>query len=157
MRKRKHEHDRFLGKVKQTESCWLWTGTTYRRGYGHFGRYLNDKRVMYKAHRYAYEFYKGHIPEGLLVLHTCDNPACVNPDHLFVGTHKDNSQDMLRKGRFGYPRNPNHHWLSFERAEEMRQFAKENPTMKQKDMAKHLDTSTAQLSRILNYKIWSNK
>lgn len=79
-----------------TESgCWIWTAGLDSRGYGKFR--LPDKQM--KAHRQAYILYKGAIPEGMIVCHTCDVPTCVNPDHLFLGTHKDNMQDKLRKGR----------------------------------------------------------
>jgi hypothetical protein len=153
MHKRKDEFLRFIEKVNKTDTCWLWTGAKYRRGYGHFGRWIDNVWRMYKTHRYAYEYFKGPIPDGLLVLHKCDNPACVNPEHLFVGTYKENTQDMLQKGRFGYPRNPEHNHLDFEFAQWVRAYA-EVRTMKQKDIAKIFNISTAQTSRILNNKIW---
>lgn len=75
--------------------CWLWNCYIQSEGYGQIGR----KGKRYLAHRLAWLVCKGPIPEGLLVRHTCDVRNCVNPDHLFLGTHKDNSQDMIAKGR----------------------------------------------------------
>lgn len=74
--------------------CWLWTGATNGR-YGGF--WWNDK--MISAHRVAWEIAHGEIPSGLYVCHHCDNPRCVNPSHLFLGTSLDNNRDMIRKGR----------------------------------------------------------
>lgn len=78
--------------------CWLWTASLDRKGYGHM---VVDGRLM-PAHRLAYERYVGPIPAGLLACHKCDVRCCVNPDHLFIGTHADNMQDMVRKGRGRY-------------------------------------------------------
>lgn len=87
---------RFFEKVSWTESgCHEWTAGRFEKGYGVF---RNDGRNL-RAHRVAYEIAFGPIPDGMLVLHKCDNPACVNPDHLFVGSQKDNMQDMVKKGR----------------------------------------------------------
>ena len=89
---------RFLKKIRKTNECWIWTAALDKDGYGVF-RYKNKEKYKYKAHRFSYEFFIGEIPKGKLVCHTCDNPPCVNPYHLFLGTRKDNTQDMLKKGR----------------------------------------------------------
>jgi hypothetical protein len=89
---------RFWKYVIKTESCWNWTGATDSFGYGHIGTYI-PKRTMIKAHRLSYEMHNGKIPKGLLVCHTCDNPKCVNPKHLWLGTIQDNMDDRTRKMR----------------------------------------------------------
>lgn len=92
--------DRFWSKVNKTSNCWLWTGVTRGMGYGMVAlRRVDGKQPREMAHRLSWQLANGPIPDGLLVLHRCDVPACVNPEHLFLGTTKDNAQDALRKGR----------------------------------------------------------
>lgn len=92
---------RFQAKVQTGDGCWLWTGPHNRCGYGLFWLSRGSRREsrLVLAHRVAYSLEYGAIPDGFLICHHCDNPGCVRPDHLFLGTSRDNTQDMIRKGR----------------------------------------------------------
>jgi hypothetical protein len=92
--------DRFWAYVHRSgaDECWLWLGGTNIRGYGRFRRGRKASGMM-GAHQFSYELHHGPIPSGLVVMHSCDNPGCVNPAHLSVGTFQDNSIDCRVKGR----------------------------------------------------------
>lgn len=80
--------------------CWIWTACSHERGYGLFYTGFNRKKgKMEFAHRVSYEIYFGISPGDRSVCHSCDNPSCVNPNHLFLGSHKENMEDMMNKGR----------------------------------------------------------
>ena len=89
---------RFFRKVNKAapNGCWEWLGARHPDGHGRF--WISGETVVY-AHRFSYEYYKGQIPTGLILCHDCDNAGCVNPDHLYAGTPKDNAQDAVTRGR----------------------------------------------------------
>lgn len=87
--------DRFWSKVDKTDKCWMWNGNkdTNRRGY-----FFINKQI-FSAHRLSFIYAYGDIPSNMCVCHTCDVGLCVNPDHMFLGTHQDNMEDKMKKGR----------------------------------------------------------
>ncbi len=93
--------ERFWRYVKKGPGCWEWQASKHKTGYGIIAS--PHSTPMLKAHRVSWEIHYGPIPQGMHVLHKCDNRGCVRPDHLFVGTHNDNMQDMKNKGRARSP------------------------------------------------------
>ena len=87
----------FFGRLDKGDGCWEWPGAREKSGYGSLSHGGKKK----KAHRMAWELVNGPIPEGKLVCHRCDNPPCCPPDHLFIGTQRDNLHDAILKGRLG--------------------------------------------------------
>jgi uncharacterized protein YerC len=92
------DEEKFWAQVEKTDACWNWTSGKDRNGYGSF-RGKAGGRVYQRAHRFAYALIHGDIPSGMCVCHSCDNPPCVNPEHLFLGTDGDNMNDKISKGR----------------------------------------------------------
>jgi|ERR1700734_436300 len=99
---KKEIKSKYLGRVKAHEKaddvCWNWTKGINNHGYGNM--WIEGKTRA--AHRVSYEIYKGEIPKGMVILHSCDNKRCINPNHLSVGTFKENTHDALRKGRMAF-------------------------------------------------------
>ena len=95
--------------IQGSDDCWEWRHSKAREGYG---RIKHGRTQEFRAHRVSWELVNGPIPDGLVVCHKCDNPPCCNPNHLFLGTRRDNHRDMLVKGRAKFPpvrRGDNHH------------------------------------------------
>lgn len=92
-----YQINRFWARVEKTDGCWIWTGHKVKDGYGSVA--FGHKDIT--THRLSYMLANGAIPDGMLICHTCDNPACVRPDHLWAGTNLENARDKVKKGRQG--------------------------------------------------------
>jgi hypothetical protein len=90
-------HQRFAKYVDDSGECWLWIGSKIKSKWAYGQLKVNGKNQS--AHRVSYQLYKGQIPEGLVVRHTCNNPCCVNPEHLELGTQQENMDDMVNANR----------------------------------------------------------
>lgn len=135
---------RFWDKVEKTNTCWLWIGYKMKSGHGQF---QTLEKVDY-AYRYSWLLHYGDIPKGMYVCHKCDNGSCVNPEHLFLGTQKDNVHDMQRKNRSAKYK------LSFEIAEEIRKkYIPRKYTLKM--LSNEYNVSMMNITRILNNVIWN--
>ena len=151
---------RFWDKVRKTEGCWLWTGWRNQQGYGQIGSGGRDSLGL-GVHRVSWEIHYGPIPDGLFVLHHCDNPPCVRPDHLFLGTHSDNMQDMVKKGHHHSQRYPELQGREFhgraKLTEAQVQAIRDRYAMsgiRQRDLAEEYGMSPSQMSRIITHTSW---
>jgi hypothetical protein len=138
---------RFEDKVLKGEGCWRWSAAKLPTGYGIFR--LNGRN--HYAHRLAYELWVGEISKGMFVCHRCDNPSCVRPDHLFLGTNRDNIADRTAKGRSHRPigeRNPKAK-LSSEDVAAIR-----SDTGRSSDIAKKYGIAPDTVRHIRNRRIW---
>ena len=148
--------ERFNAKWEPvTESgCWVWTAATSHNGYGVFGTGERENKQMRRAHRLAYAAEFGPIPDGMQVLHKCDCRACVNPDHLFLGTPADNMIDKINKGRGSGPQGEAHPKakLTEDDVREIRRRAAAGEMYK--DLAAEFGIARSGVSEMVNRKTW---
>jgi len=155
-RKKIPREERFYNSIEIPSNknlCWLWKKNVDKDGYGRIDNI--------RSNRYSYELHKGEIPEGLCVCHTCDNPPCCNPDHLWIGTVGDNTRDMVRKGR-----RPNHFppslpgilnpkaKLTEDNIKQIRQ--KHKAGMNYYDLAKLYNVTDCMIGKIVRYECWKH-
>lgn len=149
---------KFWTKVNKTSSCWLWVGCKNKQGYGQF----RVRPKAYLSHRFSWLIHNGAIPDKQYVCHSCDTPACINPDHLFLGSQTDNMQDMFLKGRHYSQRGTNnqptgkaHHFyytghkITRQDAETIRKDSRTNV-----QIAKEFGVDPSLISKIKHNKIW---
>jgi hypothetical protein len=147
----------FWKRVNKTATCWLWTG-----GKGIFGYGILGIKPRYHAHRFSWYLAYGQIADpSLCVLHKCDVPACVNPDHLFLGTRQDNMKDCIEKGRFNLSKYSSHPGesnvtskLNNEKVRRIRQLRAEG--MRVKEITAVIGVSLAAIEDVLYGRTWTH-
>lgn len=140
----------FWNKVQKSETCWVWTGSLTPKGYGKFGDGFMQSPKL--AHRVSWEWAHGAIPDGLLVLHKCDNSACVRPDHLFLGTNYDNVQDCVQKGRQSKGEKHGRAVLTLQQVHEI-----QASTLTVTELSKLYGVAHGHISQIRNGKKWKGQ
>lgn len=151
---------RFWAKIEKTQTCWIWKAGKTPAGYGRF----KIKGTLYSPHRLVYEWFIGPIPEGFDVCHHCDNPSCVNPAHLFVGTRSDNMHDAFDKGRlisFAKNRKPmrgEESPCSKLTANDVRAIRKQykSGSITQRDLGKRYKVHRRTIGKIINRQLWGH-
>jgi len=158
--------DRFWAKVSKASVCWIWTGALDKDGYGVFRTPLKSSD---RAHRVAFILAGGKIPHGMMVLHHCDNPSCVNPAHLYAGTHADNTKDAVDRKRMaagernGTRRHPEKlargsrqglSKLTESQVQDIRKLRKQGATLKQ--LAAMANVSIATIGYVCNGSTWKH-
>lgn len=146
--------NRFFKKVRITPGCWVWQAAL-RKGYGTF--HVEGNKAVY-AHRFSYEIHIGPMADGDVICHKCDNPLCVNPDHLFQGTQKENITDRNLKGRQAKGERQGSAKLTQEQVDEIRRiYVRRHPEFSTVALSKKYGVSTSQLSNILLNKRWTTE
>ncbi len=151
------ELKRFLAKINIDQNgCWNWVGAHDLKGYGQVKIRRLHKTVLL-AHRISYQHYIGDISKNMYICHKCDNPQCVNPEHLFVGTHQDNMDDMISKGRYKHPnvkgtKNPKSKLTE----QDVYQIIKLLPIYTNKDIGNKFNVSHSTISCIRRGKVWTH-
>jgi hypothetical protein len=153
--------NRFISKIHTDVGlgprgdCWEWTGSL-NHGYGRFTYTKNNRRMLFCAHRVSYEIYNNKlIPKGLCVCHTCDNPKCVRPNHLFLGTHQDNMDDRRIKGRHATGEKSGMAKCNYEKINKIR-ILYNNGKYTYGQLSIIFGVSVSTIGRIVNNKLWNN-
>lgn len=143
--------ERLMRRVeKQASGCWLWRGALSDKGHGQIGDYSPTRGHFHaKVHRVAYAAEYGDIPEGICVLHKCDVPNCVNPEHLFLGSVADNNADMFKKRRHSYGEKAPWHRLTNKDVLDIR-----GSVEPQNVLAKKYNVNQSHISRIKSLSTW---
>ena len=144
---------RFWEKVSKRgpNDCWKWQGSLDRKGYGQIKLHSHQRG---SAHRVSYELHFGPIPDNLFVCHRCDNPSCVNPAHLFLGTGNDNLRDMREKGRHSHGETHAHAKLTEKQVDEIRARYAAGGIL-QRELALEYGVTEKHISRIINRGQWN--
>ena len=143
---------RFWNKVNKANECWIWIAAVDKDGYGVF----NDGiRKYVKAHRFAYELFNGAIPKKNIICHHCDNPSCVNPQHLYLGTYQTNAQDMVRRGRMKKQNGTKNHMakLNWSKVKKIRQMWNSGEYT-QKQLADNFNVSRGCITGVIHNINW---
>lgn len=152
--KRPTPTERFMKFVmpEPNTGCWFWSGAVDADGYGGF--YFNY--IIEKAHRFSYMTFRGEIPPSMIVCHSCDQPSCVNPDHLFLGTYLDNRNDMLKKGRGRIIKGESVGLSKLTEIQviEIRRLGSEG--MRGSEISKKFDVTTSTINKILRNELWTH-
>jgi hypothetical protein len=156
---------RFWANVQITDGCWLWKAS--KRGlYGAFCYWSDHKKIQDRAHRFSYRLHWGEIPAGLFVLHRCDNPACVNPNHLFLGNPQTNVDDMMQKerhvpggthcGENGHWKHGSDQWCSKLDADKVREIRRRRAAGQgsNRELGLLFGVSPSTISQIVNLRAW---
>ena len=144
--------ERFESKFTKSDGCWEWNAGKVRDGYGQF----RIAGLMQKAHRVAYQLYVGEIPAGLYVCHRCDNPGCVNPGHLFLGTKSDNNRDRKNKGRSAHQFGEKNGRSKLSDVQAVEIMVKHNEGASVVDLAKEFGVAHQTISNIVCGRNWVN-
>ncbi len=158
---------RFFGKVEKTDSCWMWLGSVNNNGYGQIHitvsigepeRFGRSSRSTILTHRLSWELVNGAIPDGLEVLHNCpdgDNPRCVNPSHLWLGTQADNMRDAMNKGRTARGQDKPTSKLTDETVTTIR-YRYATGSVTQQQLADEHEVTISVICQIVNRKSWKH-
>lgn len=145
------EEVRFWKRVVKSDGCWTWIGAKTNEGYGTFFVYKLQEKII--ASRASWMIAHGDIPEGKLVCHHCDNPACVRPDHLFLGSYTDNMRDARRKGRVAFGED---HSCAKLTEKQVREIISKKGIYTQKRIGKMYGVTQTMVSRIFRKVAWAH-